>query len=436
MKVVKDFEAGQLNRDRINYALITLIPKEPDAKLLKKFRPISLLNCSFKMFGKALNNRLIKVADRLITKNQTAFIQGRFILESVVAAHEIIHDIHKNKESGVILKLDYEKAYDRVSWSFLEDMLISRGFGRTWVSWIMKVVKGGSLCVRINDENSTYFKLGKGLRQGDPLSPLLFNLVADIFTRMLVKAASNSLIAGLLPQVIAGGVVSLQYADDTLLFLEDDLDKANNLKWLLLCYEQMTGMRINFDKSDLLTIGIEEDRVNEYSKIFGCKKGDFPIKYLGVPLHFTNLRKEDLQPIIDKIIKRIAGWKGRLLSYAGRVTLLKAYLASVPIYLMSIIKFPKWAITMINSQMSHFLWNNNEESHNYHLANWQLVSQKKELGGFGIPDMRSLNLSMLSSWIFRYGLNSDSIWTKIVDHKYNTSNPNILCCNNSEVSHF
>jgi hypothetical protein len=275
----------------------------PEARLLKKFRPISLLNCSFKIFGKALNNRLIKIVDRLISKNQTTFIKGRFILESVVAAHEIIHDINKNKESGVILKLDYEKVYDRVSWSFLKDMLISRYFGRTWVSRIMKVVKGGSLCVRINDENNTYFKPRKGLRQGDPLSPLLFNLVADIFTRMLVKAASNNLIAGLLPQVIAGGVVSLQYADDTLLFLEDDLDKENNLKWLLLCYEQMTGMRINFDKSDLLTIGIEEDRVNEYSKKFGCKKGDFPIKYLGVPLHFTNLRKEDLQPIIDKIIK-------------------------------------------------------------------------------------------------------------------------------------
>ena len=110
------------------------------------------------IFGKALNNRLLRVADRLISKNQTAFIKGRFILESVVAAHEIIHDIHKNKERGVVLKLDYEKAYDRVSWSFLEDMLVSMGFGVTWVKWIMKVVKGGSLCVRINDENSTYFK--------------------------------------------------------------------------------------------------------------------------------------------------------------------------------------------------------------------------------------------------------------------------------------
>ena len=116
-------------------------------------------------------------------------------------------------------------------------------------------------------------------------------------------------------------------------------------------------------------------------------------------MHFTNLRKEDLQPIIDKIIKRNAGWKGRLLSYVGRLTLLKACLASVPIYLMSIIKFPKWAIAMINSQMSHFLWNNNEESHKYHLVgSWR--AKRKKLGGFGIPDMRSLNLSLLSSWIF------------------------------------
>jgi hypothetical protein len=85
--------------------------------------------------------------------------------------------------------------------------------------------------VRINDENSSFFKSGKGLRQGDPLFPLLFNLVADIFTRMLSKAARHNLISGLLQNMIEGGIVSLQYAEDTLLFLEDDLEKANNLKW-------------------------------------------------------------------------------------------------------------------------------------------------------------------------------------------------------------
>jgi hypothetical protein len=96
MNLVKDFGSRHLNLDRLNYVVITLIPKEPEV------RPISLFNCTVasKIFGKALNNRLIKVADRLISKNQTAFIKGRFILESIVAAHEIIHDIHKNKESG------------------------------------------------------------------------------------------------------------------------------------------------------------------------------------------------------------------------------------------------------------------------------------------------------------------------------------------------
>jgi hypothetical protein len=89
-------------------------------------------------------------------------------------AHEIIHDIHRKKQSGVVLKLDYEKAYDRVNWSFLNDMLESRGFVVKWRSWIDKVVKGGYICIRINDENITFFKLGKGLRQGDPLSPPSF----------------------------------------------------------------------------------------------------------------------------------------------------------------------------------------------------------------------------------------------------------------------
>jgi hypothetical protein len=161
MKLVKCFEANMLNLDRLNFAMITLLPKEPDAKTLKKFRPISLLNCSFKIFGKLLNNRLIKVANRLIASNQTVFIKGRYILESVVASHEIIHEVHR-KESVVVLKLDYEKAYDCVSWIFLEEMLKSRGFGDKWRGWISKVVQGGSLCIRLNDENSTFFNLVRG----------------------------------------------------------------------------------------------------------------------------------------------------------------------------------------------------------------------------------------------------------------------------------
>jgi hypothetical protein len=268
-----------------------------------------------------------------------------------------------------VLKLDYEKAYDRVSRTFLEEMLDSKGFGSKWRGWLQQVVRGGSLCIRINDENCNYFKSGKGLRQGDPLSPLLFNLVADVFSRMLMKAARQGFITRLLPQVVEGRIISLQYADDTLLFLENDMDKASILKWLLVCFEQMSRMKINYDKSDLLTVGVDEDRANDFAKLFCCKRCDFPIKYLGVPLHFNKLTRKDLQPVVDKILKRIAGWRGRLVSYAGRLILLIACLASIPIYLLSIVKFPKWAIKMMNTHMGHFLWNNTEEKHKYHLAN-------------------------------------------------------------------
>lgn len=119
LAMFEDFYRGDLDVYRLNFALVTLVPKVSDACNMKQFRPISLLNCSFKMFSKLLTNRLGTVAQRLVATNQSVFIKGRYILESVVVAHEIVHSLHKSQEKGVVLKLDYEKAYDRVSWDFL-----------------------------------------------------------------------------------------------------------------------------------------------------------------------------------------------------------------------------------------------------------------------------------------------------------------------------
>lgn len=179
----EDFHRGELDIRRLNFALVTLIPKVNDASNMKQFRPISLLNCSFKMFSKLLTIRLGRIAQRLVATNQSAFIKERYILESVVVAHELVHSLDKSKEKGVILKLDYEKAYDRVSWDFLFEVLQTRGFSPKWIHWIEMLVTGGSLGILVNGEESPYFKPGKGLRQGDPLSPILFNLVGDVFTR-------------------------------------------------------------------------------------------------------------------------------------------------------------------------------------------------------------------------------------------------------------
>jgi len=115
-------------------------------------------------------------------------------------------------------------------------------------------------------------------------------------------------------------------------------------------------MKISYNKSDLITLDLgEEEDNNNYAKLFCYNIGSFPIKYLGVPLHFSKLKREDIQQVVDKLIKRIAGWRGKLLSSAGKLTLLKSCLANIPIYLLSVIKFPKWAIENINSQMGNFL---------------------------------------------------------------------------------
>ena len=426
MAMFTDFCQGTLDIQRLNFALVTLVPKVSEACNMKQFRPISLINCSLKMFSKLLTNRLGKVAQRLVATNQSAFIKGRYILESVVVANEIVHSLHRNKEKGVIIKLDYEKAYDRVSWEFLFEVLNTRGFSPNWIHWIKCLVVGGSVGILVNGEETPYFKPSKGLRQGDPLSPLLFNLVGDAFTRILDRAANKCLVQGVLQDFRPGGILSLQYADDTILFSSVDKSHLWNLKHSIMWFEQLSGMRVNFHKSEILTMNLEEEESKEICSIFNCPAGSFPLKYLGAPLHFEKLTREELQPLVDKLLHRIQGWRGKLLSLAARALLIKTCLASIPTYLHSFIKFPKWAIETLNTHMSNYLWNDIEGAHKYHLANWELVSLNKDYGGLGLPNLRDLNICLLASWLKRYEKDKNKLWRELIDYKYKTNKPNIF----------
>ena len=157
MELFKDFHRGALDINRLNYAILTLVPKEQDANTMKKFRPISLLNCSFKILTKVLTNRLSSILNRLVSCNQSAFIKGRYILESVVTAHEVLHSVHSSKEKGLVLKLDYEKAFDKVDLDFLEELLIIRGFCPMWIKLIRSVVRNGHVGVKINQVEGPFF---------------------------------------------------------------------------------------------------------------------------------------------------------------------------------------------------------------------------------------------------------------------------------------
>jgi hypothetical protein len=136
---------------------------------------------------------------------------------------------------------------------------------------------------------------------------------------MLAKVANKNLIKGLSTSQ-GKEVISLQYADDTILFSSIDKPLLENLKNTLTLFEQISGMRINFHKSELTPINLKDSQTHDIAHVFSFPVGSFPIKYLGVPLHFEKLKRENIQPLVDKIMQKISGWKGRLLSYATRVT--------------------------------------------------------------------------------------------------------------------
>jgi hypothetical protein len=171
LEMFDDWFEDRLDIYRLNFAMITLIPKEEDARSMKKFRPISLLNYSFKIFTKAVTNRYAKIMNRLISQCQSAFIRGRFILESVVTAHEVIHEIHSKKEQGLVFKIDYEKAYDKVNLDFLYEVLSARGFSTKFISMIRQITQNGSVGVKVNDVEGEFFLTGKGVRQGGSSCP-------------------------------------------------------------------------------------------------------------------------------------------------------------------------------------------------------------------------------------------------------------------------
>ena len=148
---------GDLPLFRLNFRIITLLHKKEDASRIEQYMPICLLNVSFKIFTKVGTNRVTSIASKVARPTQTAFIPGRNILEGVVVLQETIHELHRKKLDGVLFKIDLEKAYDKVKWSFLQQVLRMKGFTPLWCDWIARFVQGGSVGIRVNDDIGHYF---------------------------------------------------------------------------------------------------------------------------------------------------------------------------------------------------------------------------------------------------------------------------------------
>ena len=205
------------------------------------------------------------------------------------------------------------------------------------------------MAIKVNDDVGNYFQTRKGLRQGDPASPILFNIVADMLATLIERAKSVGQITGVIPHLVEGGLSILQYADDTILFLDRDLEKARNLKLLLCAFEDLSGLKINLHKSELFCFGEAAETSQEYADIFGCQIGHFPMKYLGLPLSVKRLKRIHFQPLEDKIAAQLTPWMGKHVAAPGRMVLVKSVITAIAIYYMTALNLPVEVLKKIDA---------------------------------------------------------------------------------------
>lgn len=417
MAMFKDFSLGCLPIHSLNFGTIVLLPKLNDAIRIEQYRPICLLNVSFKIFTKTTMNRLSKVAHKVINPTQTAFLPGRNIMEGVVILHETLHELHRKKQNGVVFKIDFEKAYDKIRWSFVRQTLQMKGFSEKWCDWISAFTQKGHVNIKINDQLSNNFQTKKGLRQGDPLSPVLFNIVVDMLAILINRAKREGHIEGVVPHLVDDGLSILQYADDTILFMNHDIAKTRNLKLILCAFEQLSGLKINYHKSEIFCFGEAKNHEQMYSSLFGCKSGSYPFRYLGIPMHYRKLRKADWNKVLERIEKKLSSWKGKHLSTGGRLVLINSVLSSLPLYMMSFFEIPRKVLEKIEYLRSRFYWQAEEQKRKYRLARWSILCQPKDIGGLGIKNIDVQNKCLLCKWLFKL-INEDGIWQQILRRKY------------------
>lgn len=253
MAFLEAFHRGDADLERINRSRMVLLPKKLGAVDVDAFRPICLQNCTMKILTKLLTRRLQDEIPRLIDINLTGFIKGRSISDTFVYALELVQIFHKRKKLALVLKLDFAKAFDTVNWVGLCRVLRAKGFSEVWITWMEQILHTSKSAVLVNDCPGPWITYQRGLRQGDPISPFLFLLMAETLQCMI-----RSCVEIWHPTEPGLPCAVLQYADDTLIILQGDLSGVSALKLSLDQFVALSGLHINYAKSTLVPIHMDE----------------------------------------------------------------------------------------------------------------------------------------------------------------------------------
>jgi len=356
VQAIRDFQSTGFILRGCNASFITLVPKKDNPSDLNEFRPISLVGCVYKILSKILANRLKKVLPSIIDVNQSTFLSGRGLLDSILVANETVGYLKKEKKSGVIVKVDFEKAYDSVDWKFLYYMLERLGFNYKWVKWVKACMESATISVLVNGSPTEEFKPKRGFRQGDPLAPFLFLIVAEGLAGLVREAKRVGLFKGVEVGSQGAQVELSQFADDTIFFCEPSYHNVLVVKAILRSFEVVSGLRVNFHKSVVGSVGISQFDVLVFAKCLNCRQMELPFKYLGTLIGGNPRRIEFWNPVVDKIKTRLSRWRGKTYLWQVVYVLLNLLLVLYLYFIFLFFKAPIVVCNQIRRIQARFLW--------------------------------------------------------------------------------
>jgi exonuclease III len=417
-EIIEDSRATGQVLQALNATFLTLIPKEGQAHHPKQFRPIALCNVIYKLLTKVIARRLKPILPTIISPEQSGYIEGRQILDSVILAHEVIHSLQKTKTPGMLLKLDLSKAFDKISWEYMKELLLAFGFEELWVTWILNLTSTAFFSILVNGVPSRPFTPSRGIRQGDPLSPFLFIIMVEGLSRSIHAAVGNGSLEGLSLHGISPPISHSQFVDDTLLMGSPTVKEANSILQILQTFSDASGLDCNKDKSLIFFFNTPPPVQRHISDLLGFQRSSLPSKYLGIPLIDNALRNSSWEHLLSSFSKKLSSWTLRTLNLPSRLILLRAVLQALPTYIFSVLTAPTFVQTTIKSLQRNFLWQGFNTGKKIALVSWDKICRPKAQGGLGLRDPSIMNKILSAKIWWRWLKNPRDLWARLWRKKY------------------
>lgn len=408
----------------LNHTYLCLIPKIRNPETVGHLRPISLCNTILKLVTKILVSRIRPLLCDLISPLQSSFLPRRSSTDNVIIVQEIVHKFNsmKGSKGNMLIKLDLEKAYDRLEWGFIRQVLHFFNFPPLWINLIMSIISSSSMSILFNGSATDTFSPSRGIRQGDPLSPYIFILCVEYLSIQITLACDNHTWRPIRTSRSGPFLSHLFFANDLVLFAEASIANCETISALLQDFCVVSGLKVSLSKSSVFfSKNTPVGAWVEFATALGFPETSSVGKYLGCPIHQSRPTKLSFQFIIEKIEAKLAGWKSKHLSLAGRVSLIKSVIETIPSHIMHCNLLPVSVSNKIDQLSKNFLWGSSSNHKKIHAINWDTVTRPKALGGLGLRKTRNNNMVAMAKLNWKLSKRVDILWVRILKGRYRST---------------